>query len=41
MDEDVWKLVENAAKKDKRSMNNWLETHLAGYFLKESLKEKK
>lgn len=39
MDEEVWKLVEESAKKDNRSMNRWLEILLTAHFLKEKLKK--
>ena len=40
MDSDVWDLVEEKAKKDKRSTNQWLEMLLTAYFLKEKINEK-
>lgn len=39
--DDVWKLVEESAKKNKRSSNNWLEIHLQGFFLSEKIKADK
>jgi hypothetical protein len=40
IDNDVWKLVEEKAEKDKRSVNRWLEMLLTAHFLKEKIKEK-
>lgn len=39
MHDEVWKLVEEEAKKDKRSSNRWLEIHLQGFFLSKKIKE--
>lgn len=34
MDSDVWKLVEKAAREDRRSSNKWIEVLLITHFLK-------
>lgn len=40
MDGGVWDLVEEEAKKDRRSTNKWLEILLTGHFLKKKINEK-
>jgi hypothetical protein len=39
MDSDVWDLVEESAKKDKRSTNKWIEILLIAHFLKDKIKK--
>lgn len=42
MSDDIWKLVENEAKKDHdRSVNRWIEIHLTAFFLKQKMNENK
>lgn len=39
MSSDVWRLVEEEAKKRNSSTNNWIETHFLGFFLAMKMKE--